>query len=138
MRKESLLGTAVAIGAGLALAAAPASAAAAADALPRPWQLSWSGGEASGTFAAPQSPLGVGRTYTLKGVVKSVVEQCYFVRATDTLSGHVYSSPTNCGGSSATGFVTTATQVRAAAITVKLCRGTAGATIACGPALTLN
>ncbi|WP_250031726.1 hypothetical protein [Paractinoplanes maris] len=127
---------AAAIGAGLAFAATPANAATTADVLPMPWQLSWGGAKASGTFSTTQAPLGLGRTYTLKGVVRTVTEQCHFVRATDTLTGKIYNSPASCGSAAAT-FTTTATQSRAAAITVKLCRGNVTAT-ACSPAITLN
>jgi hypothetical protein len=138
MRKGSLIGAAVlAAATGLTVGATPAAASTVIT-LPLPWELSWSGGEAAGTFTAKQPPLGITRSFVLTGVVRSLSEQCYFVRATDTASGRVYNSVADCGGKTGTGFVVTGTQVRSAAVTVKLCRGTAPVAIACSSAISLG
>lgn len=118
--------------------AAPAQAApptAAPAGLTLPWGLSWSGGKAAGTYTVVQPPLGVGRTYSVGGVVVSLINgQCYFVQVSGEGVMPPQNSPASCGPAQPAAFTLKVQTFGAGrAVGLRLCRAMPAGTPACGP-----
>lgn len=148
LSRVSLAAAALAtVGAGLAVAPAAASAtagdgraAAVAESLPTPWKLTWGGGAAGGVYTVTRPALGVTQTYSISGVVTSLINgTCYFVRATGGGFLPNHDSPPSCGPTDRKTFtLKVLTPTSATSATVRLCRGRPEAVLGCGPITTLR
>jgi hypothetical protein len=101
-----------------------------AGVLPVSWSVSYAGAQVGGTTTHVQDPFGVGRTTTVKGVIKGGTATGCFQAVID-IGSTSWTSPRTCVGSSAESFVTTfPTFTIGPVATVRLC--SAGSTTACG------